>query len=106
MTAQEKVVSDLLRRHTDTFGYVSGKELADCSGLETTAQLRQVIHSLRLQGEPICSSGAGYWYAKTDEEVVANSRKIEAFAISVLSAARGMRSKLVNQIEIDGDRYV
>lgn len=105
MTAQEKIVSDLLRRHTNTFGYVSGKELADCSGLESTKSLRSVIHSLRLQGEPICSSNAGYWYAKTDAELIENSNKIESFALSVLKAARGMRSILVDQIGMDGGKY-
>lgn len=101
MTAQERVVSDLLKRHCATYGFVSGRELADCAGLESTAQLRGIIHSLRLQGEPICSSKAGYWYAKTDEELLENARRIEEFAFSVLFAARGMKSKLINQMEIE-----
>lgn len=73
--------------------------------IENTAHLRTVIHRLRVQGEPICSSNAGYWYAQTDEELIASSRQIERFAISVLSAARGMRSKLINQIVMNGDTH-
>ena len=106
MTPQEKTVKDIIQGHSDWIGVVSGKELARLAGLENTQQLRKIIHSLRVQGEPICSNNSGYWMAQTDEELMASSRQIERFALSVLSAARGMRSKLVNQISIDGDTHV
>lgn len=104
MTQQEQTAKDLLIRLTETFGTpTTGRELASRLCLENTQQVRRLIHSLRLQGEPICSSNAGYWYARNDAELIDNSRQIERFAISVLIAARGMRSKLVNQIEFDGE---
>lgn len=105
MTNDELKVKSIL---TDLIGsglVVSGRRLASMAEIENTAHLRTIIHSLRVQGEPICSSNAGYWMARTDEELMESSKQIERFAISVLCAARGMRSKLVNQIGIDGGKY-
>lgn len=32
-------------------------------------EIRNMVHQLRLEGEPICSGGSGYWYAEDSEEV-------------------------------------
>ena len=54
---------------------VTGAELAVLIELEPRspdkpgADMRQVIHALRVKGFPICASGKGYWWPKDQAEL-------------------------------------
>ncbi len=44
-------------------------ELKDRDSGKEGADMRSVIHALRVKGYPICANGKGYWYARTEEEL-------------------------------------
>lgn len=104
MTDKYRVLSILtLRRALKADTPISGRELAEAAAVNSTVVLRGIIHELRMEGEPICSCGAGYWLAVNDAELMDNSIQLERFALSVLNAARGMRSRVIGQMEIGNE---
>jgi len=54
---------------------ITGAKLANLIGLKPRsngkagADMRSVIHALRVKGYPVCASGKGYWYAETKKEL-------------------------------------
>jgi hypothetical protein len=54
---------------------ITGKRIANMIGLPYRvsgmegADMRAIIHDLRIKGYPICAGDKGYWYAKTDKEL-------------------------------------
>lgn len=69
------------------------------------SQTRKIIHSLRMQGEPICSSNnwKGYKLERDKEEIRRTISHMRARAMSELQVARAMEQNLddvfLNQIE-------
>lgn len=102
MTKDELKVKEVLLWAQHENRVLPGKAICYMTGIAGTPALRDVIHNMRAtHGEHICSSYRGYWYGKTDQEVIQSSMQMEKLAISIFRAARGMRRGLVDQIPME-----
>lgn len=76
---------------------ITGKEIANKIGLKPRdtgkegADLRSIIHALRVKGYPICGGTKGYWWPKTKEEVQESIESMEGRAREILEAVEGLR---------------
>lgn len=74
LTPNEKKTLEVLRfsskRHP-----ITGKKIANSIGLPYRvsgmegADMRAIIHDLRIKGFPICAGGKGYWLTKSEAEL-------------------------------------
>lgn len=55
------------------------------------AGLRKVINSLRQHGFAICSDTHGYWYARSQQEILDNIKALRGRANKILEAADGLK---------------
>lgn len=62
-----QTTAELLGLHLKEFahGQDNAKTAKDLRGFGKSVQIRQMVHRLRLDGEPICSSDCGYYYASS-----------------------------------------
>lgn len=86
-------------------GPIPGHVIVDECKLRDKGELRQIVHGLRENGIPICSSKQGYWYANTDQEITDTVIQLKSRAISILAAAYRMQKNLINQEEMDEDIF-
>jgi len=55
-------------------------------------EVRQIVHDLRLEGQPICSSGDGFfWPASLQDVLDTAEREFRSHARSMLMVARRLR---------------
>jgi hypothetical protein len=83
---------------------ITGTEIASRIGLKNSksregADLRSVIHALRVKGYPVCASGNGYWWPADGDELKAYIGSLEARAMEVQEAVDGLKAgfQLVGQ---------
>ncbi|MAH43700.1 hypothetical protein CL614_08350 [archaeon] len=69
MYGEKAQLIELLREHfsVNTMPMISARieRMYNCKGVD----VRQAVHSLRMEGMPICSGTKGYWLAQTSAEV-------------------------------------
>ena len=76
---------------------ITGTEIANRIGLKPRssgkegADMRSVIHALRIKGYPICASGKGYWYPADGDELKMFILSLEARANDQLEAVEGLK---------------
>lgn len=76
---------------------VTGKEVAIQISLKARAtgkegaDMRSIIHALRVKGYPICATGRGYFYASNGDELKGYIDSLEARANEVQEAADGLK---------------
>ena len=76
---------------------VTGKEVAIQIGLKARAtgkegaDMRSIIHALRVKGYPICATGRGYFYPANGDELKGYIDSLEARAREVQEAADGLK---------------
>lgn len=81
----------------DSLHPVTGKKVAEIIGLKDRksgkegADMRSIIHALRVKGYPICATGAGYWWPKTREEADAYIASFQGRIDDQQTALDGMR---------------
>ena len=70
----------------------------------TTRQVEAAVQDLRLAGEPICSSGLGYWYSTSPDEIEAMAERLRSRILTqfktrrgLLKAARALRERNAGQ---------
>jgi hypothetical protein len=74
MTYFQQRAIEILKHHTAE-NKITGKSLAKTIGLQDRrsglegADMRAIIHALRMAGFPILADTEGYWYAQTKEEL-------------------------------------
>lgn len=72
---------------------VTSKELERLFDLKGS-EIRQIINTLRCQGNPICSDSTGYYYAETEMEVRYSISHLNSRAMKIIKARNGLiRSK-------------
>lgn len=77
---------------------ITGKEIATFIGLRSRssgkdgADVRSIIHALRVKGYPICAYGNGYFYASNGDELQGYIASLEARAREVQEAADGLKA--------------
>lgn len=54
------------------------------------ANMRSIIHSLRVKGYPICANGRGYYYAETSTELSEYIVSLNARIMKTEEASRGL----------------
>lgn len=81
----------------DSGNPITGKQLAEAIGLPARksgkegADIRSIIHALRLKEYPICASGNGYWWPQTQEELSAYIVRLGARVEDQLKAINGLK---------------
>lgn len=60
------------------------------------ASLRQIIHTLRVKGFPVCATGRGYFYARTTEQLSKFITQLQARLISQEDALTGLKGAFHN----------
>ena len=76
---------------------ITGKELASAIGLKPRspgkegADMRRIIHALRVKGFPICASTEGYWWPISKEELQGYIESFQGRVDDQQAAVDGMR---------------
>ena len=97
LTALQRVTANTILKMSDSRHPITGKEIANRIGLKERqkgmegADMRSIIHALRLKGYPICASGRGYWYAKSEVELQAFIVSLQARSDSIVEAIEGLK---------------
>lgn len=60
------------------------------------ADMRSVIHGLRVKGYPICATGNGYWYAKSQDELFQYITEFQARIDNQQEACDGLKNAFEN----------
>lgn len=92
---QEKTVAIL--QFTNSLEPVTGRDIANRIGLRPRssgkegADMRSIIHALRIKGFPICANGDGYFWARTSVELNDFIRSFQARVDDQQRAIDGMK---------------
>lgn len=76
---------------------ITGKEIANRIGLKPRssgvqgADMRSIIHALRVKGYPVCATGGGYWWPQNGDELKAHIESLEGRANQILEAVEGLK---------------
>lgn len=88
---------EVLKRHTRR-APITGAEIMQNIGMaekdrkKPGAKMRQVIHALRVKGYPVCATGNGYWYARTETELSKYIAEFENRILMQQEALGGLKS--------------
>lgn len=86
---------------------ITGKKVAELIGLKPRksgkegADMRAIIHALRIKGYPICATGSGYWWPRSSTELIGYVNALEERALTIMKAVTAMRWDGVAQMHID-----
>ena len=91
---QEERLAELLERyHSGESNAATSREL-ECVFSIKGIEVRQMVNRLRRKGIPIASSGSGYFYAATEQEVRATiahlTRRISGIAAAIAGLNRSL----------------
>ena len=90
MKAKESQLLEYLRRHCPgRETAVSGKRLKKMFRVRE-AELRKMVHNLRVEGIPICSDRTGYFYPANAWEVIATIGHLRRMRDGVEASIRGL----------------
>ena len=77
---------------------ITGTKIANAIGLKQRrsgkegADMRSIIHALRMKGYPICATGAGYWWPKTRTELSSYIVSFEMRVVKQEEALKGLKN--------------
>ena len=87
----------ILKRDTNAKEPLTGTAIAKRIGLKERkagvqgADMRSIIHSLRVKGYPVCANGRGYFYARTQEELSKFIMSMEGRLLKQEEAIKGLK---------------
>jgi len=90
---KETITEHLKRYHLGEQSAVASRELEAAFGIRGK-ELRNLINTLRRSGEPIASSGNGYFYAATEQEIHATIAHMTHRISGIAAAIRGLTMAL------------
>ena len=90
---KETILEHLKRYHLGERNAATSRELEAAFDLRGK-ELRDLVNTLRRSGEPIASSGAGYFYAETEQEVRATIAHMTHCIGGIAAAIRGLTQAL------------
>lgn len=99
LTDLQTAALDAITNH-DAAHPITGKAVAGIIGLKERksgkegADMRSIVHALRVKGYPICATGAGYWWPKNKEEAQAYILSFQGRIDDQQVALDGMRTGL------------
>lgn len=75
---------------------INGKTILVSAGIKSRGQdgadLRSIIHALRVKGHPICANGRGYYVAKSKKEIDEYCTQLDGRARQMSEALVGLRT--------------
>ena len=86
-------------KHTGAENFVPSAVVEHTFGI-SGASLRQIVNRLRSNGQPVCSDGNGYFYAKNRDEINNTVTQLLRRTRKITDAAQGL--VLSHQIFHDG----
>lgn len=89
MDTAHQMLEYLKEYHISESNAVKGRELRTLFNL-TDKQVRNVVSSLRQEGEPICSSSYGYWYSEDPEDIDRTLHRLEAQVVNMNISIKGL----------------
>ena len=90
---KETIAEHLKRYHLGEQNAVTSRELEIAFGVKGI-ELRNLINTLRRSGVPIASSGSGYFYAATEQEVRATIAHMTHRISGIAAAIHGLTQAL------------
>ena len=91
---EKETIADYLKRyHPGERNAVTSRELETAFGVRGI-ELRNLINALRREGVPIGSSGSGYFYASTEQEVRATIAHMTHRISGIAAAIHGLTQSL------------
>ena len=76
--------------HKEESEAVKSRELRSLFNL-TDKQVRNVVSQLRQNGEPVCSSSAGYWYSTDPADIEKTLHRLEAQVENMRISIAGLK---------------
>ena len=90
MKAKEKQLLEYLKKHCPgRENAISGKQMKKRFRIHE-AELRKLVHNLRVDGAPICSDRTGYFYPSNSGEVYAAILQLQRMELGLRMASSGM----------------
>ena len=89
MNKQTAICIFLKKHHRGSDNAISSRELGELFFLKRRS-LQQYIHRLRKEGNPICSDGAGYYYAENQQEINATIARLDRLVTHISNARNGL----------------
>ena len=89
MDKQKEILEYLQQHHTGGDKAVCSKELERLFSLNGRS-IRRIISSLRKDGNPVCSSGRGYYFARTQDEINDTVSRLNELVTGVSNARTGL----------------
>ena len=90
MKAKEKQLLEYLQRYCPgRANAISGKQLKKRFRIHE-AELRKLVHNLRVDGAPICSDRTGYFYPANSGEVYTTILQLQRMELGLRMASSGM----------------
>ena len=90
MKAKEKQLLEYLQRYCPgRENAISGKQLKKRFRVHE-AELRKLVHNLRVDGAPICSDRTGYFYPANSGEVYTTILQLQRMELGLRMASSGM----------------
>ncbi len=93
---------------------ITGKQIAFAVELQERdlgkkgADLRSIVNALRVKGYPICASGGGYYYAKTEKEldefIESFAGRIEKQASALMGLRKAKESFIVKDVPVEEEK--
>lgn len=94
MKAKESQLLEYLQRHClGRENAISGKRLKKMFHVRE-AELRKMVHNLRVEGIPICSDRTGYFYPANAWEVIATIGHLRRMRDGVEASIRGLEGSM------------
>ena len=90
MRAKEKELLHYLKKHCPgRENAISGKQLKKMFRVRE-AELRKMVHNLRVEGIPVCSDRTGYFFPANAWEVIATILQLQRMELGLRMASSGM----------------
>lgn len=90
---KDRLAEYLERYHLGALNTATSRELECAFGIKGI-EVRHLVNSLRREGIPIASSGSGYFYAATEQEVRATIAHMTHRISGIAAAIRGLSQSL------------
>ena len=103
---KERLAEYLERYHLGANSAATSRELELTFGIKGI-EVRHLVNRLRRDGVPIASSGSGYFYAATEQEVRATiahlTRRIGGIAAAILGLDRSLQRVRTGRLRLPPD---
>ncbi|MFQ5453451.1 MAG: hypothetical protein ACE5D6_04615 [Candidatus Zixiibacteriota bacterium] len=77
---------------------ITSVQLLRLCDIKSAGTLRDIIHKLRVEGEPIIGNKNGYWYCNDPMKVIKLSEKLINRGIATIVGGSGMRKGAIRRI--------